>query len=98
MIRKNAEKTIALNKYFVDSYTTEGDLVIDMFAGTASMAMACAKTARLYCGTEIDAEVHAAATTRLLKFLSVIDRGDGQVAEAGVPECVLMQVLLNVFE
>ena len=98
MIRKNAEKTVTLNEYFVDLFTKEGDLVIDMFAGTASMAMACAKTARLYCGTEIDAEVHAAATTRLLKFLSVIDRGDGQVAEAGVPECVLMQVLLNVFE
>ena len=39
LVRKNAEKTVALNEFFVDLFTKTGDLVIDMFAGTASMAM-----------------------------------------------------------
>ena len=95
LVRKNAEKTVALNEFFVDLFTKTGDLVIDMFAGTASMAMACAKLTRVYCGTEIDTEVHAAATTRLLKFCSALERGDGDAMIApGVPECLLMQVIV----
>ena len=96
LVRKNAEKTVALNEFFVDLFTKTGDLVIDMFAGTASMAMACAKLTRVYCGAEIDTEVHAAATTRLLKFCSALERGDGDAMIApGVPECLLMQVIVQ---
>lgn len=95
LVRKNAEKTVALNEFFVDLFTKTGDLVIDMFAGTASMAMACAKLARVYCGTEIATEVHAAATTRLLKFCTALERGDGDAMSApGVPGCLLMQVTI----
>ena len=76
VLRRNAEKSVALNEYFVDLFTNKDDLVMDLFAGTASMAVACIKTGRDYFGTEIDEEVHRAAVYRIGKTWSAKKRGD----------------------
>ena len=53
-LRNNAEKSVALNEWFIDLFTPEGGVVWDVFAGTASMALACIKTRRSYVGCEPD--------------------------------------------
>ena len=47
-LRTNAEKTPLICEYFLDLLTEEGDLVADLYAGTAST---CLKTKRYYYGS-----------------------------------------------
>ena len=42
-----------------------GDLVLDLFAGMAPVARACARTGRRYVGAEIDPERYRQAVNRL---------------------------------
>jgi len=50
---------------WVEAWTDPGDLVLDLYAGLAPMARACAKTGRAYLGAEIDPERHRQALALL---------------------------------
>jgi len=47
------------------AWTDPGDLVLDLYAGLAPMARACAATGRAYLGAEIDAERYRHAKAKL---------------------------------
>lgn len=74
-LRNNAEKSMLLNEYFMDLFTAPGELVVDLCAGTASMGLACVKGDRCYYGSEIEEEVHQAATLRMGRMISLNQQG-----------------------
>ena len=73
-LRTNAEKTPLICEYFLDLLTKEGDLVADLYAGTASMGLACLKSKRCYYGSEVDEEVFSAASHRLARLIEVLGK------------------------
>jgi len=91
-LRKNAEKSVLINEYLLDLFVPPEGLVYDMFAGTGSMALACIKTQRYYVGSEIDPDVHLAATQRLGKAWFAYDRGELVATEAGCRRSLAEQV------
>lgn len=62
---QHSEKPIQWLCEWVRAWTDPGDLVLDLYAGMAPMARACAMTGRRYLGAEIDPERHDAAINRL---------------------------------
>ena len=69
----HSEKPAAWMRQWIEAWTDPGDLVVDVFAGLAPLARACALTGRRYVGAEIDPDRHAMALTRLA---AAISRGD----------------------
>jgi len=61
----HSEKPIAWLRAMVRAWTDPGDLVLDLYAGLAPMARACALEGRRYIGAEIDSERHRKALDRL---------------------------------
>ena len=61
----HSEKPVEWLRQMVRAWTKPGDLVLDLYAGMAPMARACALEGRRYVGAEIDAERHRAALDRL---------------------------------
>lgn len=53
-ILHNTQKPVALFEYLVNTYTNEGDLVLDNCIGSGTTAVACIKTNRHYIGIELD--------------------------------------------
>ncbi len=69
MIRRCAEKSVALGTNLILRFTQPGDKVMDMFAGTASLALAAMMTSRIYCGTDEDHDVVDPARARIGRLL-----------------------------
>jgi len=61
----HSEKPLDWLRAWVRAWTDPGDLVLDLYAGLAPMARACAIEGRRYVGAEIDPERHRAALDRL---------------------------------
>jgi DNA modification methylase len=59
------QKPIPALKPLIESFTMTGDLVLDPFCGSGSTLLAAKILKRRYLGIELDANYHAAATTRL---------------------------------
>jgi hypothetical protein len=59
------QKPVALMEHLVRSYSREGELVFDPFAGSGSTAVACRRANRRFIGYEKDAKNFAAAVKRL---------------------------------
>ena len=74
-LRQNAEKTLQLCEFFMDLFTDPNELVLDLFAGTASMGMACIKGGRKYFGCDTDHDLVEAARVRLGRTLQLAARG-----------------------
>ena len=67
-------KSVPLMKEILARFSNKGDLVIDPFAGTASLGIACLHLGRMYLGCEKDAQVHELANERLVSvFRGLID-------------------------
>ena len=100
-VRKNAEKSLELNEWFLDLLTLPGDWVIDLFAGTGSMGMGCIKLNRIYQGCEIDYKIHYAGQLRLARFYIAFIRGDLQsyikANKPGAIPSILVQVIFFFF-
>ena len=64
------EKPVELMRYFIETYTNPGDLVVDPFCGTGAVAVACHLTERRFIGGDLSHDyvsiaqrrVHEAAT------------------------------------
>jgi hypothetical protein len=57
----HSEKPTPWLRGMLQRWTSPGDLVVDLYAGLAPMARACALEGRRYVGAEIDPERHAKA-------------------------------------
>ena len=65
----HSEKPVEWLRAMVRAWTSPGDLVIDLYAGRAPLARACAAEGRRYLGAEIDPDRHAQALTALARYL-----------------------------
>ena len=70
-----AEKTSKLCHQFLLIYAKKGDLVLDMHAGSGSMAVACMQHGCRYMGTEIAEKVHKATQLKLARLGAVREAG-----------------------
>ena len=59
--QEHSVKPIDWMRGWIDRWTEPGDLVLDLYAGLGSVAVACALEGRRYVGAEIDAERHRRA-------------------------------------
>jgi len=50
---------------WIERWTDPGDLVVDLFAGMAPVALACVATGRRYIGAEADPVRHRQALDRI---------------------------------
>ena len=74
ILRACAEKSAMLACRFILMFTRPGDLVVDLYAGTASMGLACIMTGRNYSGVEIDEEVVEPARLRMGRLLQSVQK------------------------
>jgi site-specific DNA-methyltransferase (adenine-specific) len=58
------QKPVALYRWVLDKYTSEGDLILDTHLGSGSIAIACHQMKRKLIGYEIDAEYYEKACKR----------------------------------
>jgi len=65
----HSEKPLEWLRAWVRAWTDPGDLVLDLYAGLAPMARACALEGRRYIGAEIDPERHRRALVALHEVL-----------------------------
>ena len=63
--QKHSEKPADWMVQWIERWTEPGDLVLDLFAGMAPVARACARTGRRYVGAEIDPKRYRQAVDRL---------------------------------
>tara|TARA_R110000868_G_scaffold129642_2_gene338721 strand:+ start:1869 stop:2603 length:735 start_codon:yes stop_codon:yes gene_type:complete len=68
----HSEKPIPWLRDMVRAWTKPGDVVIDLYAGKAALARACAAEGRRYLGAEIDPDRHAQALTALARYLEAM--------------------------
>jgi site-specific DNA-methyltransferase (adenine-specific) len=61
-------KPLELIKYLVNTYSNEGDLILDPFGGSGTTAIACLETNRNYLVMEKDEEYHAIAEQRIVEW------------------------------
>jgi len=66
------QKPIKLVKWFIQTYTNEGELVLDNCIGSGTTAVACKQTNRRFIGIELNQEYVDIANERL-KFTTVSD-------------------------
>ena len=59
------QKPISLCKYFLQTYTNEGDVVLDNTMGSGSIGVACKELGRSYIGMEIERTFFESAATRI---------------------------------
>lgn len=86
------EKSLLINEYLVDLFVPAQGVVYDMFAGTASMALACIKTKRFYFGTEMDENVVNPAIQRIGRGWAALERGELLSSVAGCRRTIAEQV------
>lgn len=59
------QKPVALMEYFIETYTNEGDLVLDNCMGSGTTGVACKNTKRKFIGIEKDGGYFAIAKERI---------------------------------
>lgn len=62
------QKPVALLTYLIETYTNEGDIVLDSCMGSGSTAIACLETDRRFIGYELDPEYYKIAQNRILDY------------------------------
>ncbi|AGO47552.1 DNA methylase [Cellulophaga phage phi4:1] len=64
----STQKPLALNEYFIKTYTNEGDTVLDNTMGSGRSGVACRKLNRSYIGIELEQEIFNDAGTDILNY------------------------------
>lgn len=64
---EHSVKPLAFLRLMVRAWTNPGDLVVDMYAGLGSMAIACKLEGRRYIGAEIDKERWELGSVRIMR-------------------------------
>lgn len=60
-----SQKPTALMAYLINTYTNQGDLILDPFAGSGTTGVAALRGGRRFMGSELSPEYHAVALKRL---------------------------------
>lgn len=60
-----AEKPVALIEHLLKGLTVEGQVILDPFAGSGSVGVACIRTKRRFVGVELDTDYAAIARRRI---------------------------------
>ena len=63
------QKPVAMMEYFVETYTNEGDIVLDCCMGSGSTGVACIHTNRNFIGIELDEGYFNIAKERIEKAI-----------------------------
>lgn len=66
------EKPVEMCEWLINTYTNEGDLVLDNCIGSGSTAITCINTNRNYIGIELDEECCELANNRINEHKSNI--------------------------
>lgn len=61
------QKPVKMYEYFINTYSNEGDVVIDITMGSGTTGVAAQNTNRNFIGIELDTEYYNVAKNRLLK-------------------------------
>lgn len=64
------QKPIGMLEWIVRNYTKEGDIILDPFSGSGSVAIACRKNRRNYIACELDEEYYNASKERMDKIFA----------------------------
>ena len=64
------QKPVKLMEYLINTYTKEGNLVLDFTCGVASTMIACINTNRNYIGFELDENYYNIANKRIQDHLN----------------------------
>lgn len=64
------QKPVGMLEWIVQNYTKEGDLILDPFSGSASVAIACRKNNRYYIGCELDKEYYDLSVERMNEYFA----------------------------
>ena len=67
------QKPVDLLEYLIKTYTNEGDIVLDCFAGSCTTGLAAINTGRNFIGCEIDKEYFTQAQDRIAPHLPKAD-------------------------
>ncbi len=59
------QKPVDLMTYFIDTYTNEGETVLDFAMGSGTTGVACFRTNRKFIGIEIDQEYYDISLDRM---------------------------------
>lgn len=62
------QKPLSLMKYLVETYTNEGDLVLDNTMGSGTTGVACIETNRDFIGIEMDDDIYKIAESRIYEI------------------------------
>ena len=68
------QKPVALFEYLINTYTREGETILDNCMGSGTTAIASINTNRNFIGFELDENYHTVANERIAKHL--LERGD----------------------
>jgi len=60
-----AQKPIELLEHIIKGFSNEGDVILDLFGGSGSTAIACKNTNRNFIGFELNSEISEASNNRL---------------------------------
>lgn len=61
----SAQKPVPLLEYLIETYSIEGDTVLDCAMGSGSTGVACMRTNREFIGIEKDRDTFRVAATRI---------------------------------
>ena len=64
------QKPVALLEYLINTYTNEGDIILDFTMGSGSTGVACVNTNRKFIGIELDENYFKIASDRIHKALT----------------------------
>lgn len=62
------QKPVALIEYLINTYSNEGETILDNCMGSGTTAIACINTNRNYIGFEIDKEYYDLSVNRIKKY------------------------------
>ena len=64
------EKPVALLEYLINTYSNEGELVLDNTMGSGSTGVACVNTNRKFIGIELDEKYYDISCKRIKDVIS----------------------------
>ena len=66
------QKPVALLEYLVNTYTNEGEIVLDNCMGSGSTGVACLRTNRKFIGIELEQKYYDVAKERIKKEMEIL--------------------------
>lgn len=76
------QKPADLLKYLIETYTEEGDTVLDNCMGAGSVGVACVETGRSFIGIELDEQWFEVAKKR-------IEEAESRIISASVEDAII---------